>query len=106
LGSALFHRGQALPGAYAGIGAALGALGGAVFGVRYKRGLKEYQDERLVAHRSHASRWAAFTGVLIMSGWLIVDYTARHLVRWDLIVIMGAMAVTQWIALFVYGKKN
>jgi hypothetical protein len=106
LGAALAHRGAPGSGGPSGIGAVLGALGGVAFGLRYKRSRRQCLDERLVAHQGHASRWAAFVGILIMCGWLIVGFVSRRLVRWDLVVIMAAMALTQWIALFVYGKKN
>lgn len=88
------------------VGIILGPLGAAIFAWRFKKKRKNYRDERLIAHQGLASRWATFAGALVMSGWLVVDYIARFVVRWDLIIIMSTMAASKLIALFVYDKKN
>jgi hypothetical protein len=105
-GLALSGFGDREPSTLSAVGAALGALSGAVFGVRYKMRVKSVLDERLVSHRNLATRWAAIVGILIMSGWTLYDFCFHRFVRWDLIIIMGTMSLSQWIAMIFYGKKN
>jgi len=55
-------------------------------------------DERFVIHRLRSTRWAAIVGVIMMSAWTIYEF------RWELIIIMGVMAVTKWAAMLYYRR--
>jgi hypothetical protein len=43
---------------------------------------------------------AAIAGVILMAAWIIYEF------HWELIIIMGAMAVTKWIAMLYYQKTD
>src|SRR3990172_8206836 len=88
------------------IGAVLGAFAGLAFATSFLKSTKLASDERFVTHRSHATRWSAIAGILVMSGWILYDFGAHQLVRWDFIIILGVMALSKWIALIIYGIKN
>jgi hypothetical protein len=57
-------------------------------------------DERFILHRLRSTRWAAIMGVILMAAWTIYEF------HWELIIIMGAMAVTKWIAMLYYRKAD
>jgi len=96
------NHGSTLP----ALGAFFGAIGGLVFGLRFLKRTGQVSDERFVIHRSHSTYWSSVVGILIMSGWILYDFATHQLVRWDFIIIMGAMAITKWSAMVYYGFKN
>ena len=55
-------------------------------------------DERFVMHRLRSIRLAAIVGVIMMGAWTIYEF------RWELIIIMGVMAVTKWAAMLYYRR--
>ncbi len=55
-------------------------------------------DERFVMHRLRSTRLAAIVGVIMMGAWTIYEF------RWELIIIMGVMAVTKWAAMLYYRR--
>jgi hypothetical protein len=57
-------------------------------------------DERFILHRLRSTRWAAIMGVILMAAWTIYEF------HWELIIIMGVMAVTKWIAMLYYRKAD
>ena len=63
-------------------------------------------DERLIAHRYKATRLAALVGSVAMSGYLIYGIVAKGTIRWDLFIIMCAMAATKLAATLYYRKTN
>jgi hypothetical protein len=88
------------------VGAVAGAFGGLMFATRFLKSTMLASDERFITHRSHATRWSAIAGIVVMSGWILYDFGAHQLVRWDFITILGVMALSKWIALIIYGVKN
>ncbi len=60
-------------------------------------------DERFVAHRHRSSRLALAVCVTLLAAWLTYDLWVAHRVRWDLLVILAATALTKvasmlWLA--------
>ncbi|HEX9935193.1 MAG TPA: hypothetical protein VGB38_08355 [bacterium] len=88
------------------LGAAFGATGGLLFAARYGNRKKLNKDERFQVHRANATRLAAVVGIMIMAAWLIRDYVAVGKVRWDFIVILGAMALSKGLAMAYYQIRN
>lgn len=50
-------------------------------------------DERFIAHRYHSSRLALIVGVLMLGSWFAYDLLAHDIVRYDLALAMGVMAL-------------
>jgi hypothetical protein len=59
-------------------------------------------DERYFLHRYKASSHAAVVGGVLMGGWFLYQHIAHHQQRWDIIAIMGAMALTKLGFLLYY----
>ena len=59
-------------------------------------------DERFIAHRYRSSRLALAVGLLVIVMWFNVELIVNALVRWDLAVIAGAMALTKMSAMLYY----
>ncbi len=57
-------------------------------------------DERFIMHRLRSTRWAAIVGVILMAAWMIYEF------HWELLVIMGSMAVTKWAVMFYCRKTD
>lgn len=63
-------------------------------------------DERFLAHRYKATRLATMVGAVLMFVYFTYDVVTRREIRWDLFVIMCAMAATKVLAMLYYGRKN
>ena len=63
-------------------------------------------DERFLAHRYKATRLATMVGVVLMFVYFTYALVTRREIRWDLFVIMCAMAATKVLAMLYYGRKN
>ena len=63
-------------------------------------------DERSIMHRYKASRWALATGAVLMFGFFQYAYLMNKHLRWDYIIIMGAMLVVKLAVRFYYHRTN
>jgi len=63
-------------------------------------------DERTIFHRYKATRWAVFAGLLVMGAIFEYQFFKYKEIRWDLMVIMGVMAVVKVAARFYYKYTN
>lgn len=63
-------------------------------------------DERFVMHRYRSTRLAVLVGVVMMGVWFNYEYWANEILRWDLFVIMMAMAVVKVGAMLYYRRTN
>lgn len=63
-------------------------------------------DERFIMHRFKATRLAVAVGLALMSALFFYDAFAHGVIRWDLFVIILAMAVTKVCALLFYRRTN
>ena len=52
-------------------------------------------DEPIVTHRYRSVRLAMIVGTVLMGGWVQYDLFANSIVRWDLLIILGAMGLTK-----------
>jgi len=58
-------------------------------------------DERFVMHRYISTRWAVVVGVVLMAVWVNYEFIVSHTLRLDLLIILGAMAITK-VAVMIY----
>ena len=63
-------------------------------------------DERFIMHRYKATRLATIVGMVTMFVYLVYEIVARRTIRWELLIIMGAMAATKSIAMIYYRRTN
>ena len=63
-------------------------------------------DERYFLHRYKASSHAGVVGGVLMGGWFLYEHLANGHLRWDIAVIMGAMALTKLGFLFYYRQTD
>ena len=63
-------------------------------------------DERFIMHRYKATRLATLVGMVMMFVYLVYEIVARRTIRWELFIIMGAMAATKSIAMIYYRRTN
>jgi len=63
-------------------------------------------DERFLAHRYKATRLATMVGVVLMLVYFTYEVVTRREIRWDLFVIMCAMAAAKVFAMLYYRRKN
>ena len=63
-------------------------------------------DERFKMHRLYSTRFAMLIGVIMIAVWFNYEYFANHTLRWDLFIIMVAMAVSKMAAMIYYKKTN
>jgi hypothetical protein len=63
-------------------------------------------DERFLAHRYKATRLSTMVGVVLMFVYFTYEVVTRREIRWDLFVIMCAMAATKVIAMLYYRRTN
>lgn len=66
-------------------------------------------DERYVLHRFKATSHAAIVGAFMLGGFflydfLLYDFLAHNVLRWDIAIVMAAMAVTKLGALVYYRR--
>lgn len=59
-------------------------------------------DERFVMHRYISTRWAVVVGVVLMGIWVNYEFFTRHVLRYDLLVILAAMLVTKVFVMVYY----
>ena len=63
-------------------------------------------DERFIAHRYKATRLAMAVGIALIVGFFFYAYVAGNVIRWDLFIILCAMAVTKVVAMVILGKMG
>jgi hypothetical protein len=63
-------------------------------------------DERFVMHRYRSTRLAVLVGTVMMAVWFNYEYWVNEVLRWDLFVIMMAMAVVKAGAMLYYRRTN
>jgi hypothetical protein len=61
-------------------------------------------DERYVLHRYKATSHAAVVGSVLLGGFFLYDFLARDALRWDLAVVLAAMAITKLGVLAYYRR--
>jgi hypothetical protein len=59
-------------------------------------------DERFIVHRYYPTRWAMLVGVLAKAGGLSYDLFVNELLRYDLIAVLTAVAMTKIVAMVHY----
>ena len=63
-------------------------------------------DERFIIHRYKATRVAMMVGIILMGVFFWYEYISNRMVRWDLLLIMGAMAVAKVGVMLYYRRTN
>lgn len=63
-------------------------------------------DERFIKHRFISSRIALVVGYLVMAVYINYEYLANEILRWDLVVILGMMALTKVTAVLPNNRVN
>ncbi len=63
-------------------------------------------DERFIMHRYKSTSHAGVVGAVLMGAWFMYERLAQHQNRWDLLIILGAMAVTKQSLLLWYRHKD
>jgi hypothetical protein len=63
-------------------------------------------DERYLLHRFKAASHAAVVGGVLLGGLFLYDFLARDLLRWDIAIVMAAMAATKLGALAYYRRYD
>lgn len=63
-------------------------------------------DERSIIHRYKATRLSVLVGTLIMFVYFTYELVATKVIRWDLFIIMAAMAVVKLAARFYFARTN
>lgn len=58
-------------------------------------------DERFILHRYKSTRIAMVVGVVMLVGWFTYEMMANDVARWDLFLIVMAMAATK-VAAMIY----
>jgi uncharacterized protein (DUF983 family) len=63
-------------------------------------------DERFIMHRYKATRVAMMVGVILMGFFFWYEYVSNRMVRWDLLLVMGAMTVAKVGVMLYYRRTN
>ena len=63
-------------------------------------------DERFIMHRFKATRLATLVGTILMAVFFFYAYIEGKVIRWDLFVVMCAMAATKVLAMVYYRRTN
>lgn len=63
-------------------------------------------DERFVMHRLRSTRLAAIVGVIILSILLSYEFFMNKVFRWEILIVITAMALTKWAAMLYYQKTD
>ncbi len=58
-------------------------------------------DERFIMHRYYSTRIAMIVGLVLIVGWFIYEMMVNDNPRWDLFVIVMAIALTK-VAAMIY----
>lgn len=59
-------------------------------------------DERFVMHRYYSTRVAMIVGVILLAGWFLYENFINGVLRWDLFIILMAIAVTKMGAMVYF----
>lgn len=59
-------------------------------------------DERFITHRYYSSRLALVVGLMMMVSWFSYELIVNQRMRLDLVIIIGAMALTKIVAMLYY----
>lgn len=59
-------------------------------------------DERFVMHRYYSTRISMIVGVLLIVFWFNYELIVNDLIRWDLLIIAGVIALTKILAMIYY----
>lgn len=59
-------------------------------------------DERYAMHRYKSTSHAAMVAAVALGGWFLFEQLVSKVFRWDLMIILLAMAVTKIAALTYY----
>jgi hypothetical protein len=63
-------------------------------------------DERFFLHRYKSTSHAAMVAALAMGGLFFYELIARGTIRWDLQIILTAMAMTKIVAMIWYRRHD
>jgi hypothetical protein len=58
-------------------------------------------DERFIMHRYQSTRYAMIVGISMIVIWFNYELLVNNLMRWDLALIAGVMAVTKVLAMII-----
>ena len=59
-------------------------------------------DERFIMHRYYSTRIAMIVGMLLLVGWFLYENFVNGILRWDLFIILMAIAVTKLGAMIYF----
>ncbi len=59
-------------------------------------------DERFIMHRYYSTRVAMVVGMVLIVGWFICETLVNDNPRWDLFLILMAMALTKVTAMIYF----
>lgn len=59
-------------------------------------------DERFIMHRYYSTRIAMIVGLVLIVGWFVYEMMVNDVPRWDLFVIVLAIALTKVTAMIYY----
>lgn len=59
-------------------------------------------DERFIMHRYYSTRISMIVGVLLIVFWFNFELIVNDLIRWDLLIIAGVIALTKILAMIYY----
>ena len=59
-------------------------------------------DERFVMHRYYSTRIAMIVGMILLVGWFSYENFINGVLRWDLFIILMAIAVTKVLAMIYF----
>ncbi len=59
-------------------------------------------DERFIMHRYYSTRIAMIVGMLLLVGWFLYENFVNGIIRWDLFIILMAIAVTKLGAMIYF----
>jgi len=63
-------------------------------------------DERSIMHRYKATRLAVLVGTIMMFAYFTYELVTTKVIRWDLFIILAAMAAVKLAARFYYARTN
>jgi hypothetical protein len=67
--------------------------------------LGKFVDERFLEHRRRSSSVAAMASVLVAGAIFEYRIIAEHVIRWDLLAVIGVMAVVK-MGMFTWYRMN
>ena len=63
-------------------------------------------DERFIMHRYYSSRAALIVAVIMMGVWFEYELLVNDLIRWDMLIILGATMVAKLGTMIYYRLKQ